>query len=82
MQKRNITPVLAAIAVALVLLFVVYRARGFRYCVEDGEHPQVRIVSSEEPCSPDEGPMELERLGLQSKLKLVGNIAAKAFGAN
>jgi hypothetical protein len=82
MQKRNITPVLAAIAGVLVLLFVAYRARGFHYCVEEGERPQVRVVSSEEPCSPDEGRMELERLGLRSKLKLLGNIAAKALGAN
>ncbi len=83
MQKRNITPALAAIAgVSVLLLFVAYRARAFHYCVGDGERPQVRVVSNDEPWSSDEGPMEWETLGLRSQLKLLGNIAAKAFGAN
>ena len=83
MEKRNVTPALAAIAAVLVLLlFVAYRARAFHYCLEDGERPQVRVVTNDEPCSPDEGPMEWESLGLRSELKLLGMTAAKAFGAN
>jgi hypothetical protein len=83
MQKSNIAPALVAIVGVLVLLlFVAYRARTFHYCVDDGERPQVRVKSNDEPCSPDEDPMEWKVLGLRAKFKLLGNTASKALGAN
>jgi hypothetical protein len=82
MKKRSIIQAVAAIVGVFVLalpLFVAYRARAFHYCVDDGERPQVRVVSNDEPCSPDEGPIEWGRMGWQSKVKVLGNTAAKAF---
>jgi hypothetical protein len=83
MENHNISRVLAVIAsiVVLLLLFASYRARDFHYCAEEEEF-QARVVSSDEPCGPDESPLEWRRLGWVSKLKLIGNTAAKAVGAN
>jgi hypothetical protein len=83
MENHNISRVLAVTAsiVVLLLLFAFYRARGFHYCAEEEEF-RARVVSSDEPCGPDESPLEWNRLGWASKLKLIGNTAAKAVGAN
>lgn len=84
MRNHSITLGLALIASVLLisLLFVSYRARTFHYCLGFRELAQARVVSSDEPCSPDEQPLEWEILGWASKLKLVGNTIVKAVGAN
>ncbi|HEY1759059.1 MAG TPA: hypothetical protein VGG72_27050 [Bryobacteraceae bacterium] len=84
MKKRSIVPALAAIVGVLVLLslFVAFRARTFHYCVEDGERPQVHVTGDDEPCGPDEGPIEWDSMGLPSRFRLLRDTAAKAFGAN
>ena len=82
-ENHNVSRVLAVLAgiLVLLLLFASYRARGFHYCAEEEEF-HARVVSSDEPCGPDESPLEWRRLGWVSRLKLIGNTAAKAVGAN
>ena len=82
MRNRSITLMLAVVAsmLAISLLFVSYRARAFHYCM--GFRQQARVVSFDEPCSPDEQPLDWQVLGYGSKLKLVGSTIVKAFGAN
>jgi hypothetical protein len=83
MENHNISRVLAVIAsIVVVLLFLAsYRARGFHYCAEEEEF-QARVVSSDEACGPNESRLDWNRLGWGSKLKLIGNTAAKAVGVN
>ena len=83
MENQNISRLLAVMAGILVvlLLFASYRARGFHYCAAEQEF-HARVVSGDQPCSPDESPLEWNRLGWGSKLKLIANTAAKAAGAN
>jgi hypothetical protein len=83
MGNRNINQAFAVIAcIFLLLVFVSYRARSFHYCVGFKERAQARVGSADEPCSPEEQPLEWRILGLKSKLELVGNTIAKAFEGN
>ncbi len=82
MRKHSVSLILAVVAslLAFSLLFVSFRARAFHYCM--GFQEQARVVSIDEPCSPDEQPLEWEVLGYAGKLKLVGSTIGRAFGAN
>jgi hypothetical protein len=79
-ENYNISRVLAVITSieVLLLLFASYRARGFHYCAEEEEF-QARVVSSDEPCGPDERPLDWNRLGpsndwVRSAKKYAGTI--------
>jgi hypothetical protein len=82
MRNHSMTLAFGIITGMLVIsgLFVSYRARAFHYCM--GFREQARVVSTDEPCSPDEQPLEWEVLGYASRVKLVGSTIVKAFGAN
>ena len=74
-------------AAVLLLVFVSYRAQTFRYCVANDEGAQrARLVDSSDPCKADERPTEWQGLwrqaGLHSKLKMLVNTTAEAFGVN
>ena len=83
MENHNISRLLMIMAgiLAVLLFFASYRARGFHYCAAEQEF-HARVVSGDEPCGPDESPLEWNRLGWGSTLRLIGNTAAKAVGAN
>jgi len=83
MGNRTVNYFLAVTAILVVLLlFVSYRARAFHYCFAFSERGQPRVLTADEPCNPDEQPLEWEILGGASKVRLVGNTIVKAFGAN
>jgi hypothetical protein len=72
---------------ALVAVFITYRAQTFHYCVQPGERePKSRFADLSGTCSPDEQPMawpELWRVeGMRSKVKMLGRTTAEAFGLN
>ncbi len=83
MPKPSGSRLMGAVAVAFLLavLFVSYRARGFHYCAGTGNRPQARVAAGDEPCFPDEEPLEWQRLGWPGRVKLGARATAKAFGA-
>ena len=77
----RVTSALAA-ALLLGLVLVSYRARTFHYCATTGPRPEARVAAGEEPCRPDEEPLETGRLGWPGKIKLAAKAAAKVCGAD
>jgi len=86
MQGNN-ARLLAIIAGTLMLLvvFVSYRARTFRYCVDESAHSS-RLADGREPCTADERLVEWRGLwqeeGLRSKPKMLWTTIIEAFGLN
>jgi hypothetical protein len=88
MQGRD--AVLVAIiagGLALMLVFVSYRAQTFHYCVGSDERAQrARLAAGNEACRADERPTDWPGLwrqeGLRSKLKMLVSTTSEAFGAN
>jgi hypothetical protein len=85
MQNHNarLVTVIAG-AVALLAVFVSWRARTFHYCVGNGERAQnSRLTDGNEPCAPNEQPMDWQdqwrERGLRSKLRMLGSTTVEAF---
>lgn len=68
----------------LLLVFVVYRARTFNYCVGYGD--RLSIVAGDQSCAADENPIEFSVAwrvqGLAGKFKTVGRTVARSFAPN
>jgi hypothetical protein len=88
MQNHNARLLtVAAGTLILVGVFVAWRAQNFHYCVQNGGRDQKsRFADLSETCSPNEEPMDWHELwkmeGGRSKIKLLGQTTAKAFGLN
>ena len=88
-MQNHSARLLTIIAGTLILVgvFVAWRAQNFHYCVQNSRRDQKsRFAGLSETCSPGEEPMgwhELWRVeGGRSKLKLLGQTTAEAFGLN